>query len=50
MSEFLYMGGHGGYIWSAFGITVVVLILSLVLPLIENKKIRKRIKHMLEQE
>ena len=27
MDEFLAMGGHGGYVWSAYGITFVVLAL-----------------------
>ena len=25
MSEFLAMGGHGAYVWSAYGITLIVL-------------------------
>ncbi len=50
MNEFFYMGGHGVYVWSAFAITAVVLVLSLVLPIIESKKLRKRINQMLEQE
>ena len=25
MSEFLAMGGHGGYVWSAYGITLLIL-------------------------
>ena len=25
IGEFLAMGGHGGYIWSAYGIAVVVI-------------------------
>jgi len=28
MTEFLTMGGHGGYVWSAYGITFAVLVLS----------------------
>ena len=27
-SEFLAMGGHGGYVWSAYGITLLVLMIS----------------------
>jgi heme exporter protein CcmD len=26
MNEFLAMGGNGGYVWSAYGITLAVLI------------------------
>lgn len=50
MNEFLHMGGYGGYIWSAYAITAVVLILSIVLPIMQGKKTRKRIEHILEQE
>lgn len=28
MREFLSMGGHGGYVWSAYGITLLVLALN----------------------
>jgi len=30
MTDFLAMGGHGGYIWPAFGITALILIGLLV--------------------
>lgn len=26
MSEFLDMGGHGPYVWSAYGVTLVVMV------------------------
>ena len=28
MTDFLAMGGHGSYVWSAYGITLVVLLIS----------------------
>ena len=28
MSEFLAMGGYGAYVWSAYGITLVALVLN----------------------
>jgi heme exporter protein D len=28
MNEFIEMGGHGGYVWSAYGITFLVLLVS----------------------
>ena len=28
MNEFFEMGGHGGYVWSAYGITLVILTLN----------------------
>lgn len=29
MTEFLSMGGHAGYVWSAYGITLAVLALNV---------------------
>lgn len=31
-SEFFAMGGYGLYVWSAYGVTVVVLALNVLLP------------------
>lgn len=50
MNEFLHMGGYAAYIWSAYGIAAAVLIYNLIAPMSENKKIRKRIEHMLKEE
>ena len=32
VSEAISMAGHGGYVWSAYLITIVVVVLMLVLP------------------
>lgn len=32
-SSFLSMGGHGGFVWPSFGITVLVLVVLLVTSL-----------------
>ncbi|MGD8925720.1 MAG: heme exporter protein CcmD [Thioalkalispiraceae bacterium] len=50
MKEFLHMGGYAAFVWSAYGIATVVLIVSLILPLLENKKIRRHIVRMLHEE
>ena len=30
MSEFLSMGGYGGYVWGSYGVTLVLLALEVV--------------------
>lgn len=30
--EFLAMGGYGFYVWTAYGITLVVLLLNIIIP------------------
>jgi heme exporter protein D len=33
MSEFLAMGGYGGYIWGAYGVTLLLLAVEVFLLL-----------------
>jgi heme exporter protein D len=33
MTEFLHMGGYGGFVWAAFATTFVVLVALLVVSL-----------------
>lgn len=37
MSEFLAMGGYGGYIWGAYGVTFVLLAIE-VITLLKRKR------------
>lgn len=41
-ADVLHMDGHGGYVWAAYGITLAVIVLMLVLP-------RRRAKQQLRQ-
>ncbi len=31
LQDFLHMGGYAGYVWSSFGLTLVVLVANVVL-------------------
>ena len=31
MSEFLAMGGYGGYVWGAYGVTFALLAIEVIL-------------------
>ncbi|WP_322978239.1 heme exporter protein CcmD [Pseudomonas sp. C11] len=37
-AEFLAMGTHGVYVWSAYGISLVVLLLNVVLPILARRR------------
>ena len=50
MSEFFHMGGYAVYVWSAYGIAVLVLIANLLQPMLDNKQLRKRLQRMHQQE
>lgn len=50
LTEFLRMGGYGGYVWSAYGIATVVLIWQLVAPIAHRRRILKEIKRRKRRE
>ncbi len=37
-SDFLAMGGHGLYVWSAYGVTVVVFLFNAIKPVLMYKR------------
>jgi heme exporter protein D len=38
LQEFLYMGGYGFYVWTSYGICLVVLLANVVIPVIQRKQ------------
>jgi heme exporter protein D len=38
LQEFLAMGGYGFYVWTSYGICLVVLVLNVVIPVIQRKQ------------
>ncbi|MGF0334832.1 heme exporter protein CcmD [Ectopseudomonas toyotomiensis] len=36
--EFLAMGTHGPYVWSAYGISLAILALNVVLPILARRR------------
>ena len=39
MNEFLHMGGYAVFVWSSFGISALVLLLNVVLPIMRRKQL-----------
>jgi len=50
VSEFFYMGGHAAYVWSAYGITAVVMTWVIVGPIIQRKKIIKELTRKINRQ
>ncbi|MBF8269437.1 MAG: heme exporter protein CcmD [Gammaproteobacteria bacterium] len=50
MNEFLHMGGYAAYVWSAYGISLVVLILNIILPIRREQALLHTIKKKLQRE
>lgn len=43
-SGFWHMDGHGGYVWSAYLIAVIVLVVNFVLPLRRRRSIENELR------
>ncbi len=44
MSEFFYMGGYASYVWSSYTLALIVLLPTILLPILENKRLIKKLK------
>lgn len=38
LQEFLAMGGYGFYVWTSYGICLVVLLANVIVPVIQRKQ------------
>ena len=43
LQSFLHMGGYAIYVWPAYGLTFIVLILNIILPLKRESRFFKTI-------
>jgi heme exporter protein D len=50
LGEFLAMGRHGPYVWSAYGIGLAVLALNVALPLLARRRYLKEQARRLRRE
>ncbi len=50
IAEFLHMGGYGLYVWSSYGLCLIVLLINIVLPVQREKQIIKSLKKRQERE
>ena len=49
MQEFFYMGGYAFFVWSAYGITALILIFNVIIASQRKKKIIREIENSLEK-
>ncbi len=48
--KFIDMGGYAGYVWSSYGLALLVFGLSIILPLKEKRQLEKRIRRIIQNE
>jgi heme exporter protein D len=39
LNEFLHMGGYAFYVWTCYGLALFVLLINVILPLRQRKKL-----------
>lgn len=47
LTDFLSMGGYAVYVWSSYGIGMVVLALNIILPKMNERKTIRRLQKRL---
>lgn len=50
VSEFLAMGGHGLYVWLAYGVFLTVIGFNLVQPLMQSKAKMRALAQRIKRE
>lgn len=48
--ELLAMGGHGQYVWTSYGLALVILLFNIARPLMLNRRIVAERKRQLLRE
>ena len=49
-SEFFHMGGYAFFVWTSYGLTFIVVLANIVAPVMQRKKVIKRIKRAIKRE
>lgn len=49
-SEFFHMGGYAFFVWGSYAVTFIVVLVNIVLPILQRKKVIKRIKRTIKRE
>lgn len=50
LSAFLAMGKHGFYVWLAYGLTTLIIVVNVLLPLWKKKQLIRQLKNQQKRE
>ena len=50
LREFFHMGGYAFYVWSAYGVALVVLVANVVVPMLRARELHKRLARQARME
>lgn len=49
-ADFINMGGHGLYVWLAYGLTTVLFVINFVFPVLHKRQLVKEQARKLRRE
>ena len=49
-SEFFHMGGYATFVWSSYGLALVMVVFNIVSPMLEHKRVISRVKRAMKRE
>lgn len=44
IQDFFNMGGYAGYVWSAYGLALIVFLINIIRPIKQYRKLLKQLK------
>lgn len=50
LNDFIHMGGHGPYVWTSYGVGLVVIIYNVIAPMVRRKEVIKRLNRNMKRE
>lgn len=49
-SEFFHMGGYAVFVWSSYALALLMVVVNIVSPLIERKRVIARVKRAIKRD
>ena len=49
-SDFFHMGGYAVYVWTSYGLTLVMVVANIVMPMWQRRKVIARIKRAMKRD
>ncbi len=49
-ADFFHMGGYAVYVWTSYGLALMLVIANIVSPIIERKRVIAKVKRAIKRE
>ena len=49
-ADFFHMGGYATYVWTSYGLALLLVVANIVSPIIERKRVIARVKRAIKRE